>query len=277
MHRHLKFALVFGFEGTCLTLTLRFFFFNDTATTEIYTLSLHDALPIYSERLDHVPRGRVSLTRESEVGAAGRSRRHVPRVKLEHRAHPELAEVPRTVVRPRAGKQRARVRAGPHIAHQWPQREAESRRQRHHHGGREQKLPLMHAVHAVGLRGVAPVAEAVESDELEPGGEHLDGEDRRRHPPPGLTLHGRAVSARAGAHLRGGGQARAWRQSAEPVPRVGEPGAEEQPDVWGVARAEERDSPLAPLRRGRLPGRRHGRRESRGYDGRERAEAAASD
>src|SRR3712207_7111039 len=26
-----------------------FFFFNDTATTEIYTLSLHDALPIYPE------------------------------------------------------------------------------------------------------------------------------------------------------------------------------------------------------------------------------------
>src|SRR2546426_12330646 len=27
-----------------------FFFFNDTATTEIYTLSLHDALPICHER-----------------------------------------------------------------------------------------------------------------------------------------------------------------------------------------------------------------------------------
>src|SRR5258708_10278828 len=27
------------------------FFFNDTATTEIYTLSLHDALPIYMEAL----------------------------------------------------------------------------------------------------------------------------------------------------------------------------------------------------------------------------------
>src|SRR5215471_20033978 len=27
-----------------------FFFFNDTATTEIYTLSLHDALPIWSGR-----------------------------------------------------------------------------------------------------------------------------------------------------------------------------------------------------------------------------------
>src|SRR5687767_15990158 len=33
-----------------------FFFFNDTATTEIYTLSLHDALPIWIEaqRLDHI-------------------------------------------------------------------------------------------------------------------------------------------------------------------------------------------------------------------------------
>src|SRR2546426_8767680 len=28
-----------------------FFFFNDTATTEIYTLSLHDALPIYGSEL----------------------------------------------------------------------------------------------------------------------------------------------------------------------------------------------------------------------------------
>src|SRR2546430_4250755 len=31
-----------------------FFFFNDTATTEIYTLSLHDALPISAEYL-HLP------------------------------------------------------------------------------------------------------------------------------------------------------------------------------------------------------------------------------
>src|SRR2546423_11932813 len=29
-----------------------FFFFNDTATTEIYTLSLHDALPIFGAALD---------------------------------------------------------------------------------------------------------------------------------------------------------------------------------------------------------------------------------
>src|SRR3712207_8265601 len=36
---------------------LLLFFFNDTATTEIYTLSLHDALPIchFSEPMDFVP------------------------------------------------------------------------------------------------------------------------------------------------------------------------------------------------------------------------------
>src|SRR2546423_6074720 len=31
-----------------ITFMVVFFFFNDTATTEIYTLSLHDALPIYA-------------------------------------------------------------------------------------------------------------------------------------------------------------------------------------------------------------------------------------
>src|SRR3954449_12455568 len=35
-------------SASSLIRVLRFFFFNDTATTEIYTLSLHDALPIYS-------------------------------------------------------------------------------------------------------------------------------------------------------------------------------------------------------------------------------------
>src|SRR2546427_11249720 len=32
--------------------SFHFFFFNDTATTEIYTLSLHDALPISDRRAD---------------------------------------------------------------------------------------------------------------------------------------------------------------------------------------------------------------------------------
>src|SRR2546430_14418713 len=39
-----------AFTGLCMLPRphcSRFFFFNDTATTEIYTLSLHDALPIF--------------------------------------------------------------------------------------------------------------------------------------------------------------------------------------------------------------------------------------
>src|SRR3984893_15835097 len=39
-----------------------FFFFNDTATTEIYTLSLHDALPIFRTVGRHV-RWRTSVHR----------------------------------------------------------------------------------------------------------------------------------------------------------------------------------------------------------------------
>src|SRR2546430_3807827 len=50
----------------CLASSTFFFFFNDTATTEIYTLSLHDALPIYErclcslERADGAGRFRVA-------------------------------------------------------------------------------------------------------------------------------------------------------------------------------------------------------------------------
>src|SRR5471032_1312689 len=46
--------LVFLLLKLCFTVSLFlfiFFFFNDTATTEIYTLSLHDALPISFSRL----------------------------------------------------------------------------------------------------------------------------------------------------------------------------------------------------------------------------------
>src|SRR5215213_11916883 len=45
-----------------------FFFFNDTATTEIYTLSLHDALPIFGN-----PRAR-----EGTITYAGRDITRVP-------------------------------------------------------------------------------------------------------------------------------------------------------------------------------------------------------
>src|SRR2546426_10227426 len=51
------------------------FFFNDTATTEIYTLSLHDALPIYpraAERPGCAAAGR--LDRELRDARGGRDR-----------------------------------------------------------------------------------------------------------------------------------------------------------------------------------------------------------
>src|SRR3712207_7802980 len=51
------------------------FFFNDTATTEIYTLSLHDALPIcpvqHGQREQHVHRG---LRRGRRAGRRGAHR-----------------------------------------------------------------------------------------------------------------------------------------------------------------------------------------------------------
>src|SRR3712207_7283922 len=62
-----------------------FFFFNDTATTEIYTLSLHDALPIWSQRWLALLRAghpialrrrqRTAGRRRSDAGHAGGRRR----------------------------------------------------------------------------------------------------------------------------------------------------------------------------------------------------------
>src|SRR5690348_17639266 len=42
----LTFLREFGYAAQSVSIFF-FFFFNDTATTEIYTLSLHDALPIF--------------------------------------------------------------------------------------------------------------------------------------------------------------------------------------------------------------------------------------
>src|SRR5690349_23883418 len=55
-------------SSTCLLhhrLCVSFFFFNDPATTEIYTLSLHDALPIYRRLAgeDDIGIARAELTR----------------------------------------------------------------------------------------------------------------------------------------------------------------------------------------------------------------------
>src|SRR2546430_9363102 len=51
-----------------------FFFFNDTATTEIYTLSLHDALPIW--RLSFAHPKNVALLRRGRTQSDERSEEH---------------------------------------------------------------------------------------------------------------------------------------------------------------------------------------------------------
>src|SRR2546427_10151748 len=62
------------------TLFYFFFFFNDTATTEIYTLSLHDALPIFNGYLSMVivrAAGRqVGVVVEEVLGKDERSEEH---------------------------------------------------------------------------------------------------------------------------------------------------------------------------------------------------------
>src|SRR5207248_11467593 len=62
----------------CFLFLSLFFFFNDPATTEIYTLSLHDALPIYL-------RGRDAAAQRLAEHFLCRRRREGPGVlKLEH-------------------------------------------------------------------------------------------------------------------------------------------------------------------------------------------------
>src|SRR6266851_10442496 len=65
----------------CLLRSLAFFFFNDTATTEIYTLSLHDALPISLGMRD--PRVQVRAEAPS-VHPRGRSEEHTSELQSHH-------------------------------------------------------------------------------------------------------------------------------------------------------------------------------------------------
>src|SRR6185312_13601108 len=62
-----------------LELSSRLFFFNDTATTEIYTLSLHDALPIFARGAPRIRRARA--------------RRSTPRALVYDRAEEHTSEL----------------------------------------------------------------------------------------------------------------------------------------------------------------------------------------
>src|SRR5690242_21957551 len=75
-HHYLSLYISRSVTSTVFT----FFFFNDTATTEIYTLSLHDALPIFDpesdrgNRCDLEERGVLRLRFSSDID--GRSEEH---------------------------------------------------------------------------------------------------------------------------------------------------------------------------------------------------------
>src|SRR2546430_13345253 len=78
--------MIADFAVIFISFYLLFFFFNDTATTEIYTLSLHDALPIYLVEVPNTIHGQlpavasvIGLDPESEflfVMTAKRSEEH---------------------------------------------------------------------------------------------------------------------------------------------------------------------------------------------------------
>src|SRR5258705_10282222 len=110
-----------------------FFFFNDTATTEIYTLSLHDALPISRLRPDaraldaRARAARVEAAaaraRARGSGAVGCARSGLEcarrrgdrwrraRDPLHHAAHAAVAPVPRALRLPAESGRRALARA----------------------------------------------------------------------------------------------------------------------------------------------------------------------
>src|SRR2546429_9837176 len=81
-----------------------FFFFNDTATTEIYTLSLHDALPIWA--------GGVTL----DVGNHERSLKVTPisSVTSSPSAHPSIQEGPECWV-PRSEEHTSELQSRLHL------------------------------------------------------------------------------------------------------------------------------------------------------------------
>src|SRR2546426_4746128 len=61
-----------------------FFFFNDTATTEIYTLSLHDALPIWCSGSSGSRRRSCRTWRRRGTGSTKRTDRKSTRLNSSH-------------------------------------------------------------------------------------------------------------------------------------------------------------------------------------------------
>src|SRR3712207_9191322 len=101
------------------------FFFNDTATTEIYTLSLHDALPISDPALDPPCPLFASPLRPLRAGARGLHPLHLPDTTLRRRTRPSGSAGRRTPARPRG-------RRGAHLGEGVPEHDLRAHRRRVH-------------------------------------------------------------------------------------------------------------------------------------------------
>src|SRR5260221_8506633 len=90
--------------GLTSSLMFFFFFFNDTATTEIYTLSLHDALPISCST--YSKNAMPQLTRMATISGLVRSEEHTS----ELQSHSDL--VCRLLLEKKKKKKRKQSRKG---------------------------------------------------------------------------------------------------------------------------------------------------------------------
>src|SRR5260370_32605504 len=116
-------------EPSGLLVIVPFFFFNDTATTEIYTLSLHDALPILpSGRCRPCARHRQELTldlwlRSEEHTSELQSHLNlVCRLLLEKKTTLTVREIVQACCREKAVPDCGRVEAQAEPRHRLPQR-----------------------------------------------------------------------------------------------------------------------------------------------------------
>src|SRR2546430_9775917 len=95
--------------------TILLFFFNDTATTEIYTLSLHDALPISStsweSRCTTPPRPRLPVTAISKRSTGSR----LPRPMRSEEHTSELQSQSNLVCRLLLEKNKEAMACGTHV------------------------------------------------------------------------------------------------------------------------------------------------------------------
>src|SRR5258708_17362384 len=74
------------------TIFASFFFFNDTATTEIYTLSLHDALPILLSGIEFAQKESKELIKfiNEFAGEVGKTKQVIVKKEVEDRKSTRL-------------------------------------------------------------------------------------------------------------------------------------------------------------------------------------------